>query len=157
MLDSVPGESFMYFSPALVSHSILEPTSTHMPRFLGASANAMIDCHHGYHACYTPGLHVRVVVVTVAVAVVAGTVHIRLLVSLTNRTGIEYLHTTGTRHGYHACRTLEHRVRLHVRFVVAIVVVVARVGVGVVPVRLFVSLRNEPDIGHSHTGGTRHC
>ena len=32
MFGSFPDESLMYFSPALVSHWILEPTFTHMPR-----------------------------------------------------------------------------------------------------------------------------
>ena len=37
MLGSFPGDFVMYFSPALVSHSILEPISDHMPRFLVAA------------------------------------------------------------------------------------------------------------------------
>ena len=36
MSVTLTGEFSMYSSPALVSHSILEPTSSHVPRFLGA-------------------------------------------------------------------------------------------------------------------------
>ena len=39
MFGSFPGELSMYNSPALASHSILEPTCTHVPRFLGAPVN----------------------------------------------------------------------------------------------------------------------
>ena len=152
MFGSVPDESLRYFSPALASHWTSEPTVTHMARFSGASANAMIGCYHPCHTLSPPIVYILVGAHRVHTYLLP-LLELSMISCLFDYQSMSLKANRAWNIHVRAARVACLAVNIHVRFVIASVTVA--VIVGSMPIILFISLTTQSHIEHSRTTGTR--